>query len=94
VAKLADALDLGSSVRKDVWVQVPPSAPKKDPLAEGLFYLPIFSILEYRPISSKAFLHQDGAKPPIELVSHLPQMSLFFEAESLVQFYRRLSSAV
>jgi hypothetical protein len=40
VAKLADALDLGSSVRKDVWVQVPPSAPKiKDPLIAGLFYL-------------------------------------------------------
>ena len=29
MAKLADALDLGSSVRKDVWVQVPPSAPNK-----------------------------------------------------------------
>jgi hypothetical protein len=41
VAKLADALDLGSSVRKDVWVQVPPSAPnKKDPQAfAGLFLL-------------------------------------------------------
>jgi len=40
VAKLADALDLGSSVRKDVWVQVPPSAPKtKDPLLAGLFHL-------------------------------------------------------
>jgi len=40
VAKLADALDLGSSVRKDVWVQVPPSAPKrKDPQLAGLFYL-------------------------------------------------------
>ncbi len=39
VAKLADALDLGSSVRKDVWVQVPPSAPKiKDPLLAGLFH--------------------------------------------------------
>ena len=38
MAKLADALDLGSSVRKDVWVQVPPSAPKtKDPLLAGLF---------------------------------------------------------
>ena len=40
MAKLADALDLGSSVRKDVWVQVPPSAPKiKDPLLAGLFHL-------------------------------------------------------
>ena len=40
MAKLADALDLGSSVRKDVWVQVPPSAPKiKDPQAAGLFHL-------------------------------------------------------
>ena len=40
MAKLADALDLGSSVRKDVWVQVPPSAPKtKDPLFAGLFHL-------------------------------------------------------
>jgi hypothetical protein len=40
VAKLADALDLGSSVRKDVWVQVPPSAPKiKDPLIAGLLSL-------------------------------------------------------
>lgn len=40
MAKLADALDLGSSVRKDVWVQVPPSAPKrKDPLPAGLFHL-------------------------------------------------------
>ena len=40
MAKLADALDLGSSVRKDVWVQVPPSAPKrKDPLIAGLFHL-------------------------------------------------------
>jgi hypothetical protein len=39
VAKLADALDLGSSVRKDVWVQVPPSAPKiKDPQHAGLFH--------------------------------------------------------
>ena len=39
MAKLADALDLGSSVRKDVWVQVPPSAPKiKDPLLAGLFH--------------------------------------------------------
>jgi hypothetical protein len=39
VAKLADALDLGSSVRKDVWVQVPPSAPKKkDPQLAGLFH--------------------------------------------------------
>ena len=36
---MADALDLGSSVRKDVWVQVPPSAPiKKDPGEnQGLF---------------------------------------------------------
>ena len=33
VAKLADALDLGSSVRKDVWVQVPPSAPREKRLA-------------------------------------------------------------
>jgi hypothetical protein len=42
VAKLADALDLGSSVRKDVWVQVPPSAPKKkDPLISGLFLLSV-----------------------------------------------------
>ena len=40
MAKLADALDLGSSVRKDVWVQVPPSAPKiKDPQLAGLFHL-------------------------------------------------------
>ncbi len=40
MAKLADALDLGSSVRKDVWVQVPPSAPKiKDPQTAGLFHL-------------------------------------------------------
>ena len=40
MAKLADALDLGSSVRKDVWVQVPPSAQKmKDPQAAGLFHL-------------------------------------------------------
>ena len=40
MAKLADALDLGSSVRKDVWVQVPPSAPKKkDPIFSGLFCL-------------------------------------------------------
>ena len=39
MAKLADALDLGSSVRKDVWVQVPPSAPKiKDPQRAGLFH--------------------------------------------------------
>ena len=34
VAELADALASGASVRKDVWVQVPPSAPssvnKKD----------------------------------------------------------------
>ena len=36
---MADALDLGSSVRKDVWVQVPPSAPtEKDPgKNQGLF---------------------------------------------------------
>ena len=27
VAELADALASGASVRKDVWVQVPPSAP-------------------------------------------------------------------
>lgn len=27
VAELADALDLGSSFRKEVWVQVPPLAP-------------------------------------------------------------------
>ena len=40
MAKLADALDLGSSVRKDVWVQVPPSAPKKkDPQTAGPFHL-------------------------------------------------------
>ena len=40
MAKLADALDLGSSVRKDVWVQVPPSAPKtKRPAACGSFHL-------------------------------------------------------
>lgn len=39
MAKLADALDLGSSVRKDVWVQVPPSAPNlKDPLSGGSFF--------------------------------------------------------
>ena len=29
VAELADALASGASVRKDVWVQVPPSALKK-----------------------------------------------------------------
>ena len=29
VAELADALASGASVRKDVWVQVPPSAPRK-----------------------------------------------------------------
>ncbi len=46
MAKLADALDLGSSVRKDVWVQVPPSAPKiKDPLIAGLFHLAEFVLL-------------------------------------------------
>ena len=46
MAKLADALDLGSSVRKDVWVQVPPSAPKiKDPLLAGLFHLVVLTEL-------------------------------------------------
>ena len=45
MAKLADALDLGSSVRKDVWVQVPPSAPKKkDPQVAGLFYFKFFCL--------------------------------------------------
>ena len=45
MAKLADALDLGSSVRKDVWVQVPPSAPKrKDPQLAGLFHLAQVSV--------------------------------------------------
>ena len=48
MAKLADALDLGSSVRKDVWVQVPPSAPKiKRPAVAGLFHLSeVVSLLE------------------------------------------------
>ena len=55
VAELADALASGASVRKDVWVQVPPSAPssvnKKDdkgsndvdasfePLALSIFFI-------------------------------------------------------
>ena len=45
MAKLADALDLGSSVRKDVWVQVPPSAPKqKDSRIASLFLFgPLFT---------------------------------------------------
>ena len=38
VAKLADALDLGSSVRKDVWVQVPPSAPKEKTREYRVFF--------------------------------------------------------
>ena len=33
VAKLADALDSGSSARKGVRVQIPPSAPKQSPHA-------------------------------------------------------------
>jgi hypothetical protein len=32
VAELVDALDSGSSIRKDVWVQVPSSAPHQDSL--------------------------------------------------------------
>ena len=36
VAELADALASGASVRKDVWVQVPPSALKK--LANASFF--------------------------------------------------------
>ena len=47
MAKLADALDLGSSVRKDVWVQVPPSAPKtKRPAVAGLFHLTVDCLLQ------------------------------------------------
>ena len=37
VAELADALASGASVRKDVWVQVPPSALKKLEIS-GFFY--------------------------------------------------------
>ena len=51
MAKLADALDLGSSVRKDVWVQVPPSAPKiKDPLLAGLFHLAGYLQIYFRAL--------------------------------------------
>ena len=63
MAKLADALDLGSSVRKDVWVQVPPSAPKiKDPLLAGLFHLAvIFTYLFESASSSQRKLGIDNA---------------------------------
>ena len=38
VAELADALASGASVRKDVWVQVPPSAPRKARIYELFFF--------------------------------------------------------
>jgi hypothetical protein len=62
VAKLADALDLGSSVRKDVWVQVPPSAQK----AKDSRTSESFSIWD----RLQALLHQNHTKPTVELVAH------------------------
>ena len=65
MAKLADALDLGSSVRKDVWVQVPPSAPKiKDPLLAGLFHLAAtFTYLFQSASSSQRKVGIDEPRP-------------------------------
>jgi hypothetical protein len=62
VAKLADALDLGSSVRKDVWVQVPPSAPsKKDPQLAGLFTFNSLVLLPERTRSCQSELRIDDS---------------------------------
>ena len=41
MAELADALASGASVRKDVWVQVPPSAPRKARIYELFFFCPM-----------------------------------------------------
>ena len=45
VAELADALASGASVRKDVWVQVPPSAPQKARKSELFSF--IISLADY-----------------------------------------------
>ena len=56
VVELADALASGASVREDVWVQLPPRAPKKchpDPQIRMAFFM--HSSAVYRMVSIPYF---------------------------------------